>query len=115
MAFGGEDMIDVIPILLFVLTGLTWLMWSITAHKLLRLFVAKYPDVARERIPYAFDSFRHPEKGFFFLRKQSDPILQQDPVIWRLTCIVRKLMLLSIVVPVGGFSILALVAYVLSR
>ena len=66
---------------------------------------------AQANIPDAFSSWRHPEKLFFFFRKESLVLLKSDPTIWRLRQRLRLLLLLSLFVPTGGFLIIALVAF----
>ncbi len=92
-------MTAIIPITIFLVSTGLWLAMAERSQKLLNLFRDKYPKEAGERIPFAFSHCRHPEKFFFFLRKDSIPLLRRDATIWRLRQRVRLLVWLSVLVP----------------
>lgn len=56
---------------------------NIQGSRLLRMFRERYPQIAQREIPYAFDSWRHPEKAIFFFRRRAKDILQGDATLWR--------------------------------
>jgi hypothetical protein len=84
---------------MFLVTMGLWIAMAERSQELLNLFRDKYPKEAGERIPFAFSHCRHPEKFFFFFRKESVPLLRRDRTIWRLRQRVRLLVWLSVLVP----------------
>jgi len=95
-------MTDIYPVVLVVSILGTWLAWAVQQGRLLSAFKREFPDVARERIPCAFEYMRHPEKVLFFHRKSSVEVLRRDPAIWKLRQQVRWLTLMAVLVPLGG-------------
>lgn len=73
-----------IPLLLFATyMGLT-LAAVFTNHRLLRMFVAKRPDLVRKHFPEAAVEGRNPTKLFFFLRPSTATLLANDQQLSRL-------------------------------
>jgi hypothetical protein len=99
------------PISLMALMSFIWVMSIVKGHKLFYRFRAKYPDLARQNIPYAFDSYPHPEKFFCFFRKRSLDVLKRDRELWDLRRKVKVLTILSFVVPLTAFLFLMLIAF----
>ena len=111
-----EEMINVLPVLLFIVVAAVWLCTGLINSRLTKVFVTKLPDAAREHLPVAFvRGVRDPEKMLFFLRRSSDAILTQDSDVWSLTKRFRLFIKLTIAVPVVGFAIVGLATYLLSR
>jgi hypothetical protein len=104
-------MSEIWPILLMAVISMVWIMCAIDSHRLFYRFRAKYPDLARQHIPHAFDPYAHPEKFIFFFRKRSKDILKCDDGLWALREKVKFLGILSIIVPPIGFVLLVLVAF----
>ena len=92
-----------------------WLALFIQSHRLFYSFRAKYPEIAKRDIPYAFEFSPTPEKFVYFFRHKSLDILQNDTELWSLRRQVKILTFLSIVVPPLGFGILVAVAVFISR
>lgn len=108
-------MIEVLPVLLFVIVAGVWVYTAVVNSRLVRLFTACLPDLAREHLPGAFVlGIRNPELMLFFLRRTSDLILRQDAQVWALTIHFRRTMLLSFFVPAVGFVVVAIATYMLS-
>ena len=98
------------PISVMGLVSLIWVVSFVKGHKLFYRFRAKYPDLARKNIPYAFDSYAHPEKFFYFFRKRAMDVLKSDKELWDLRQKVKVLTILSFVVPLTVFLFLVLIA-----
>jgi len=90
----------------FILLLATLLLWYVTTWqnlRLLRAFRDRYPQVAREEIPYAFEEWpRHPEKTFFFYRRRAAELASRDPELWRLRRQFIRLSVLSLLIPALG-------------
>lgn len=69
-------------ILILIIFGL-WIITIFQGRRMYRAFLAKFPLEATKLIPYAFSSWRHPEKFFFFFRKSSRHLLLADPAVWK--------------------------------
>jgi hypothetical protein len=80
-----------------------WILTVVSAHKLFIAFITKFPVEAERNIPYAYSSFRHPEKLLFFLRKSSVQMLKRDDCVWKLRQRLILLLVLSVTVPCFGF------------
>ena len=96
-------MIEIYPISLFIITGLTWLMLFIQSHRLFYKFRKKYPDTAKRDIPYAFEFVRHNEKFLYFFRKKCLKVLSEDVELLMLRRQVVILTWASLIVPITGF------------
>ena len=108
-------MIEAYAIVLFLGTGLVWFLTGWQNVRLFRAFRDRYPQVANQEIPFAFDDqMSHPEKAFFFYRKRAADLLRNEPSLWRLRRQFIRLSVLSIVVPVVGFLPLLIIAVVRS-
>jgi hypothetical protein len=103
-------MTAILPVTIFLLVNAAWITTGVVSSRLLRLFEAKFPREAAERIPYAFTHWRHPEKLLFFFRKSSLPILQQDAAVWKLRQRLRLLLMVSILLPIIGCLAILLTA-----
>jgi hypothetical protein len=95
------------PVVLLGVVACIWLAALYQSQKLYDAFVAKYPRQAIEHIPFAFSRTRHPEKLLFFLRRTSIPLLRADASLWKLRQRLKFLLILSLVVPVASFVLLA--------
>jgi hypothetical protein len=73
----------IIPMIVFVLGGVTWALTTYQCHRLRRKFIAKYPAIASQEIPYAFSHTAHPEKAIFFLRQRAADLLKGDEELWK--------------------------------
>jgi hypothetical protein len=102
------------PATFFVVVFGIWLTLFIQSHRLFYSFRAKYPEIAKRDIPYAFEFSPSPEKFVYFFRHKSLDILQNDTELWSLRRQVTILTFLSIVVPPLGFGILVAVAVFIS-
>jgi hypothetical protein len=91
------------PFALFCTTGAVYLLTWVYAHRLLHRFCARFPDVAQQEIPYAFERWAHPEKAMFFFRRRAAEVVAQDPSIRRLRQRFIFLSILSLFITVGGF------------
>jgi hypothetical protein len=103
-------MIDWYPVMSMILIGTVWAATAWQSGKLYALFFAKYPRVAQECIPFAGAKLMHPEKALFFFRKTSLPLLQADPVLWKMRQHLKVLLLISLVLPFACFSFLIICA-----
>jgi hypothetical protein len=83
-----------------------WFACFIQSHRLFYKFRAKYPDIAQREIPRAFETYEHPEKLIYFLRRRSQDVLRDDPELWGLMLQVRILAILSVLVPPAGLVFL---------
>jgi hypothetical protein len=93
-----------------LLSWSVWLCLFIQSHRLFYRFRAKYPELAKKDIPYAFEYVQHPEKFLYFFRAKSEAVLRQDHALWKLRNQVRVLLILSGVIPVGGVIAVVLTA-----
>jgi hypothetical protein len=103
--------LNTIPIIFFLIVSVLWLVTAVQSAKLFNLFRAKFPSEAQQRVPYAFSRMRHPEKLFFFFRKESMALLQRDAAIWRLRQQLRVLLWVSVLLPVVSFLLILFVAW----
>jgi hypothetical protein len=69
----------IVPMSIFVLTGLIWLATAVIGHLLFYAFRREYPEVAAERIPHAFESTRIPAKATFFYSREARELLRTNP------------------------------------
>jgi len=102
-------MINLLPFILFVAIGLTWVALFIQSHRLFYRFRESYPDIAKAEIPYAFEINRHHEKFFYFFRNKSIKLLKSNRHLWKLRNQVMLLSALSLLVPFCSFLVLILV------
>jgi len=101
------------PFALFCTTGALWLLTWLYAHRLLHRFCARFPDIAQQEIPYAFDRwFAHPEKAIFFFRHRAAEVVRDDPSLSRERGRFMLLAVLSVLIPVLGFLSIGVVAIV---
>jgi len=103
-------MSEIYPFSLFILTGVIWVATGIQSHRLFYNFRSRYPDIARQEIPFANDFMAHPSKFIYFFKKTSIPTLKADPEIWSLRKQVKVLCILSLAVPITGFVIMLCIA-----
>lgn len=109
-----KDKTEIIPIALFSLTGIIWLLLWIQSHRLLFKFRKKFPDIAERDIPYAFnDAIRHPEKFFYFIKKGNIEKLSKDIEIAKLRRQVVILFRMSYLVPLLGSLLLLIFVLIL--
>ena len=101
------------PALLFVITATVWLITAKQNSRLVELFWKKHPETAKQEL--SDTSERNPKNTLYFFRRRSLTILRGDHEIWRQRQRLKFLMLLSALVPLVGFLILALVAFTLSK
>lgn len=78
------DLISACMIGYFVLGAFTMFTSWVLSHKLYYTFLARHPDVAHKEIPFAGQRVAHPEKLYFFFRREALPVLRSDPEVWRL-------------------------------
>jgi len=97
--------------IIFVIIIIPWVLLIIQSHKLLFLFVKKYPDIAKNKIPYAFERFADPGKIIFFFKKENLQILKADKEVWRLRQQTKILMFLSVLSPVSVAAILVIASF----
>jgi hypothetical protein len=94
------------PVCYFLLVGAVWSVLVVESHRLFYQFRARFPEVARREISYAFEFQAHPEKALYFFRRKSLDLLQGEPGLWKLRQRVKLLLVLAGVVPVLGFFVL---------
>ncbi len=105
-------MSGVYPIALLTTTMTVWLMTSVCAHRLLRRFCDRFPAIAEKEIRFAFDPWiRHPEKLIFFFRRRAAELMRADPLLLRSRQRLIGLCVLSALVPLVGFTTIAVVAF----
>lgn len=73
----------------------------IQSHRLFYLLREKFQEIAKEKIPCAFQSFATPEKLFFFFKKTYFPLLKTDAKIWKMREHVKILTFVYFVIPLG--------------
>jgi hypothetical protein len=109
-------MSGIYPFALFCVTGLLWFVTWLAAHRLLHAFCDRFPSVAQQEIPDAFDrGFAHPEKGMFFFRQRAAEVLRGDPLLWRQRQRFIFLSAMSVLIPVLGFVSIGVVAIIESH
>src|SRR5678810_770998 len=94
---------EIYPLGLLFVTGIVWFLLGWQHLRLICTFRDRYPQIAQREIPYLFDSWAHPEKVIFFLRRRAVEILRTDSDLWRKRQRFIMLFWLSILVPLGGF------------
>jgi hypothetical protein len=102
-----------VPMTIFVLMGVTWLATAVTGHRLFYAFRREYPQVAAERIPYAFESTRFPTTATFFYSSEARELLRTNRRLARLRVQFVVLSLLSLIVPALAFGALFVMTLVL--
>jgi hypothetical protein len=72
-------------IYMFIICGV-WIYMVFLLNRLTRLFISKYPDIAKEQIPHLLERYRqqHPEHVLFFLRPSKRVYFQNDPKLLKL-------------------------------
>jgi hypothetical protein len=93
-----------IPFALFLLVNVVWALTVYQSHRLGKLFIAKYPEVASREIPYAFSHVAHPEKAIFFWRRRAAQLLRSDRELWKERQRFLYLSAASLLVPSIGFG-----------
>lgn len=79
-----------------------WVLLVIQFHRLLYVFIKKYPEIAkRKRLDRVF-IYSDPEKSLFFFKKKNFPLLRSDREIWGLRQQAKILLIFSF-----GFPFLA--------
>ena len=103
------DTAGIIMLSVFILTGLLWFIVFIQGSRLFFTFRKKYPEVAKKEIPYAFELYRRdPERVFYFFRKKSSALIQQDETLRKLKRQIIVFGIASLALPVS-FILLAIV------
>ncbi len=106
-------MIDIYPIVLFCTIGGVWFCTAWSAGRLHNAFCGRFPLIAEEEIPHAFDPrFKTPEKLIFYFRRRAVELLRHEPKPWRKRQRFVLLCILSLAIPVLGFLGLAILAFV---
>jgi len=91
------DTLGTISWVVLILTACS-AVWAMTASSsLLIRFREKHPRLAEDHVPYAFDSWAHPEKAVFCFRKLFRGVFISDPELRRL----RRRYAASIVVTIS--------------
>jgi hypothetical protein len=75
---------DIVLYIVIKIILASFLIAFVQSHRMLFKFRDKYPDVAKERLPCAFDNYADPEKFFFFYRRTNTEFLKGYPEIWNL-------------------------------
>jgi len=88
-----------------------WALLLVQSHRLVQMFVSSYPEIAKDKIPYAFERFADPGKILFFFKKENLQLLKENKDIWRLRQQTKILIILSAVLPVLGIVFLTLAIY----
>jgi hypothetical protein len=88
-----------------------WLYTAYIAQRLFRLFISTYPDVAKKKIPYAFEPIQHPGKLFFFLRPLNIVYVKNHPELFRLRKRLISCLCLSFAIPMVFAGAIVLLAY----
>jgi hypothetical protein len=105
-------MSGIYPFTLFCTTAVVWFVTWLYAHRLLHRFCARFPTVAQQEIPYAFDrGFAHPEKAIFFFRRRAAEVVRDDPSLWQQRRRFILLTVLSMLIPALGFLTIGAVAF----
>jgi len=82
------------------------------AHRLFRRFCARFPSVAQQEIPHAFDRcIAHPEKALFFLRRRAADVVRDDPLLSLQRRRFLALLFFSALIPFLGFMAIIAVAF----
>jgi hypothetical protein len=102
------------PATFFVVVFGVWLALLIQSHRPSYSFRAKYPEIAKHDIPYAFEFSPSHGKFVYFFHHKSLDILQNYTELWSLRQEVKILTFHSIVVPALRFGILVTVAVFIS-
>jgi len=102
----------ILPLIWVLLVGAVWGITVLQNQRLLRLFVARHPEIASKEIPFAFSHARHPEKALFFLRSRFRDILRMDPDVWRQRQHFLWLCVASLALPPVGFIIMLVYAII---
>jgi hypothetical protein len=103
----AEQVFGAFTICFCLLTFGVWLATFLRSHRLFYRFREKYPEVAKTEIPHAFEINAHPEKFLYFFRSKSVELLRRDVTLWPLRQQVKRLAILSGLMPVLGFLALA--------
>lgn len=105
-------MSDIYSFTWFCVTGALWCVTVLYGHRLLHNFCARFPAVAQQEIPYAFDRWiAHPEKAIFFFRRSAAEVIRDDPSLWRQRRRFMFLVVLSLLIPVLGFLTIGVIAF----
>ena len=99
-----------IPFALFLLVVGIWALTIYQSHRLYRMFIVKYPEVASREIPYAFSHLAHPGKVIYFWRRKARDLLNGDKELWKERQRFVYLSVASVLVPPIGFGALFLYA-----
>jgi hypothetical protein len=106
-------MCGIYPFTLFCATAAIWFATWLYAHRLFHRFCARFPAVAQQEIPYAFDRwFAHPEKAIFFFRRRAAEVVRDDPLLSLQRRRFILLSLFSVLIPVLGFLAIGVVAFI---
>lgn len=93
-------------LILFIGTGILWLVTAIQSHRLGYKFRNRHPEIAAREIPLAFAHFAHPQKVNFFFRRRTVELLKKDPELWKELQRFFWLTIASLVVPTTGFAVM---------
>ena len=104
----GMSVIDLVPVIIFVVTGIVWIAAAVQNHRLLYLFRRRFPMDANLHIPQT--GLRNPRLVSFFIKEEFKPLLQRDSQIWLVRQQFVVLCYLSFGVPIVGMLLLAIIA-----
>ena len=102
-------MSPLLPLLVMCVWMILCVVTVIQNERLLKMFRERYPQLARQEIPWVFDNWSHPEKAIFFFRKRAIDILRTDPILWR----ERQRFVVLTIVTVGFWVTWGVVMYIL--
>ena len=100
------------PVFLMFATAWVWILTVRQSSRLIELFWQRLPKVAEREIPGTFD--RHPEKVIFFFRRRAVKVLRGDRLLWKQRQHFLLLVTLSALVPMVGFLMICVVAFIQS-
>lgn len=101
------------PVALVLAASAIWLVTALYSRRLLRRFCSRFPTVAQQEIPFAFDrQILHPKKATFFFSNRAKEIAQSDPQVLRIRRRFIGWCVASALVPLAGLAAIAVVAFV---
>jgi hypothetical protein len=99
----------------FFASGIVLVATGIQGARLFYRFKREYPEIAETEIPYAFEGIGHPEQFLFFYRRRGAEVLRDNPRLLRMKSWLTILLVLSAIVPFGGFVIVVIVVRSLAQ
>ena len=115
IAAAMERLTNAIPLLALIVIGGPWVAMAITAHRLLREFVERYPREAELEVPDAVEHMRHPRNLLFFFSARCASLLKNDPALWRRRQRMILLTKISIGLWIGGAVAIGVGGILLAR